>query len=136
MYSNMKYNENLRVIKQDKNRKLKKDNCWQRTSLSKISIFMIEQIYKSHEKLFVHCVQMLPGRVYFFRYCTSIFTFSYTTDIQCFPLFWLQGKTKQNICCLNKQASNSFFLHICIIETCIINKTKLLPLKNENNEGN
>ena len=38
MYSNMKYYENicncLRVIQQDKNRKLKSANCWQRTSLS------------------------------------------------------------------------------------------------------
>ena len=38
MYSNMKYYENicncLRVIQQNKNRKLKYANCWQQTSLS------------------------------------------------------------------------------------------------------
>ena len=42
MYSNMKYYENicncLRVIQQDINRKLKSANCWQRTSLTHISL--------------------------------------------------------------------------------------------------
>ena len=44
MYSNMKYCETicncLRVIQQEKNRKLKSNNCWQRTSL-KISRILI-----------------------------------------------------------------------------------------------
>ena len=42
MYSNMKYYENictcLRVIQLSKNRKLKDDNCWQRTSLTEHDI--------------------------------------------------------------------------------------------------
>ena len=43
MYSNVKYYENtcscLRVIQQDKNKKLKNSNCWLRTSLSYYIIF-------------------------------------------------------------------------------------------------
>ena len=41
MYSNMKSYENIcnciRVIQQDKNRKLKSANCWQQTSLNSVS---------------------------------------------------------------------------------------------------
>ena len=56
MYSNMKYYENicncLRVIQQEKNRKLKSYNCWQQTSLtclsfktSKIQEKLVQKIY-------------------------------------------------------------------------------------------
>ena len=45
MYSNKKYYENicncLRVIQQYINRKLKSDNCWQRTSLKRIFVTLL-----------------------------------------------------------------------------------------------
>ena len=48
MYSNMKYNKNicncLRVILQDKNRKLKNDNCFQRTPLSMQYVYEIRTV--------------------------------------------------------------------------------------------
>ena len=68
MYSNMKYYENicncLRVIQQDKNRKLKSANCWQQTSLSHFFLMNLFQIFVSSYRNHMVIFDIVSGRIH------------------------------------------------------------------------